>query len=606
MCIRYAGGLVIALIVCVTNAKAANILVNTGTDVLANDGLCTFREALVAAAANLDFNGCERQGAGDSDIIEFDVSLFTPLPNFAAIQSTSGSFILQGSNNVHITAPAGKYVFITGDNTEPVLELNQHTNGTLNLTRIRLLNGKSTGNGAGIKVIGDTARITMDNARIESCEADGDGGGIGLDTNEPIHIELLNNTWFINNSAGGNGGGIGGTISTSDLIAPLNQLKVDIEGGYFSGNEAAGKGGFLHVRTTPALGYDQRVDINVAGAWFNANEASDGGAFYLEVANGSTATQVAFDSEDSLYTGNIASKAGGAILIWQSSGGPSNDITTIITNNRFEMNSAGSADDDDFETPGGGGALVVVGNSAEPNGPARISRNSFLNNHSEGSGGAIWMGRVNGHLINNLIANNSAGRAGGGLFLSNLFGTLLDREQFVSFNTFHENTAGSMTADPAGWNYHFIEAPFKTAAVVRFHGNIYKSAAGPIPAGDADCYTANQGFIDSVSNVHDHASCAIGFSDTQGAPNAPLSAISDDVHTHVAIPQPGSPAIDKVPVDLCVDDIGAPLIDSMVGVRWVAGVPINGDGIGLALCDAGSMEAPAPPVNDIFNDNFER
>jgi hypothetical protein len=73
----------------------------------------------------------------------------------------------------------------------------------------------------------------------------------------------------------------------------------------------------------------------------------------------------------------------------------------------------------------------------------------------------------------------------------------------------------------------------------------------------------------------------------------------------VARPQPGSSAIDLWPENLCNDLAGSDLQVDLTGVRRVGGIPIDGDGVPPANCDAGATEAPAGTAPPFFKSGFE-
>ena len=88
------------------------IIVNTNTDEDVNNNLCSLREAIVAASANVPYNGCSTGGAAVADKIEFNIG--TGMPNIdigSNMPFIAGPVIINGNTGgatrVELRGPGG-------------------------------------------------------------------------------------------------------------------------------------------------------------------------------------------------------------------------------------------------------------------------------------------------------------------------------------------------------------------------------------------------------------------------------------------------------------------------------------------------------------------
>lgn len=373
------------------------------------------------------------------------------------------------------------------------------------------------------------------------------------------------------------------------------ELQIDSTNSLFDRNDAGSNGGAIHISTPESAPASSVVFVTIDDTEFSGNTAKSGGAIWARVPAGSDAV-IKLDVTNSVFESNEATaSAGGAINFVDGSGSSASNIHGLIDNNRFENNQASQ-----------GGAFSISGLGNEAAGPVRIYRNSMVMNTSTARGGAVFLGWIDAHMINNLLAYNTAGTVGGGLVMDYRSGSSLQRELWFKGNTFYQNTAGEQTEDPAGWNLHYAGLPDANGSLAIFVGNAFIGAEGGFPAGDTDCFQPDDtSTIVAIYNVMDDASCNLDGSQLLAAANNSLQDIVHPIHKVAAIPLPGSPLIDHWSADDCTDELDSPLVEDMSALRRMGGIPIDGDGQPPANCDAGASEAPMFVTDLIFGDGFE-
>jgi|GEM_PF-1703164 len=313
----------IASAVQVTPVYAASITVNSNLDTDAVDGVCTLREALLAAQQNSAYHECSA-GAG-ADVITFLENYTITLSSRLAVAST---VTIQGK---------GAELTILQANTSPtaatyrVFEVAAQGNLTLeNLTvRHGSCNGTCTSpagtspnGGAGIMNAGT---LTINNSTISNNFA---VSGAGIWNGGSL---MVTNSIFLRNEATSGGGAIwnAGTLTVtgsifSDNSAPnggglrTNGGSANLTNSTFSGNSATSKGGGIFN--------DQSATGTVTNSTFSGNSApSGGGGIFNGAAITLRNTVVADSPSGGNCAGAITNGGGnldsGSTCGWGSTGG---------------------------------------------------------------------------------------------------------------------------------------------------------------------------------------------------------------------------------------------------------------------------------------------
>ncbi len=273
------------LLVLTSSTQAATITVNTNVDlmILANDGLCTLREALDSAKKDSSALGCD-PGSGD-DVIVFDSNYTMTLAG--ALQIDSHNVTIDGQPHT---------VSISGNNALRVFEITgSSTNVTLR--NITVMNGYSgAGNNGGGIYLDSQADLTIEDTLIKNNRSNKDGGAILVGGNSTLTV---NHSVFENNTADWSAGAIsiydGGIATITDTTFKSNQTG--------------------SIRTGGAIRLMNSAMATINRCLFQNNQAGRGGAIGIEKHSPQSSTLIVLNST---FTGNTAGqKAGGGV--WVSS-----------------------------------------------------------------------------------------------------------------------------------------------------------------------------------------------------------------------------------------------------------------------------------------------
>ncbi len=385
-CFRW--GVLLLVVLAATRVGAATYTVTTLGDVVANDSVCSLREAIEEANDGTDTD-CAGSPSSADDTITFSVAgtitLGAPLPNIVTA-ATAGALTINGGGNITIS----------GNNAVRVMWVNG--GGNLTLQSLRISNGRTTGSTQG-------------------------GAGI---YNDGGTLTLTNSTFSDNSSTGGslaNGGGIynnGGTVSATDSTFSYNGAGGEDSYFYNHGGAIYNNGGSLIViRTT-----------------FFSNLANSGGGIYN---TGGWATVIS-----SSFLANSVLYFGGGIY-------NHTDATLVVTNSRFSANSAahGGGIANGFGGTMDVTNTTFSANSASTDGGAILNNgtthltNSTLSGNSAGfDGGGIfnlwWL-----MVTNTTLSGNSAANSGGGVRVATGWVTL--RNTLVANSTSGGDCVGTLT-----------------------------------------------------------------------------------------------------------------------------------------------------------------
>lgn len=335
------------------SSDASTITVTTLADADPQDnGACSLREALTAAAQNQPVDSCI---AGDdgSDLIRFDPSLIPADPDqfridlTTTLQPSGGDLVIEG--------PEAARLIISGDEQFQVLRASMLPTASLTLRRLQLADGMASGEGGALRINAGLSLLMLDD------------------------VEMLNN----HSAQAGGALSLVSTLSTSVLIRDSLMM----------GNTAP-RGGAISLTTTGSNG--PTLDVTIERSELITNEATgnSGGALYVLPFDADSLIELTV--LDSLFDRNTAVDTGGAI---SAAGQPSsNSVRIDLRRNLFVQN---------ISTNASGGAYRSV------NLDSSLINNSFIGNQSEFSGGAINQVNTSGDRLTRLIANTFHQNLGG-------------------------------------------------------------------------------------------------------------------------------------------------------------------------------------------------
>jgi predicted outer membrane repeat protein len=275
----------LAALVTAPSASAATITVDTISDGVPGDGLCSLSEAIQAANTNAAVDACAA-GSG-ADTIGFNTGL-------------TGTITLAGTLSVtealSINGPGAGTLTVSGGNAVRLLEVN----AALDISGLTLTDGQA----ADVGGILNNDDLALTNVVVSDTTSTGFGNPAGAIVNYGT-LTITDSTLSGNQASGGFGGAVGnyGTTTVTRSI--------------FSGNSApALSGGAIY-------NYYPDSSLTVTDSTFSANSAPYGGAIVNSV--GMTITNTTFST-------NSATFDGGAIYNYYAS--------AYLTNTTFSGNSA--------------------------------------------------------------------------------------------------------------------------------------------------------------------------------------------------------------------------------------------------------------------------
>jgi hypothetical protein len=372
----------------------STIIVTTTSDLIADDDLCSLREATIAANTDSAFHDCP--AGNGADTIIFSSSLPQPATFSLTLgganedSSLSGDLDLLGT--LTITGLGATTTILDGNASDRILDI--QTGAHITLSGMTIQNGHppGTGVGGGIKVLG---LLTMNDSVVEDSQPGGihnDAGGL-----------LLNNVSISNNT-----GGYG--------LVNQNHASLSYDGGQVSGNQG---GGIFNQASTANLS-NLSISTNTGG----------GGVF----SSGFSLTKLTIDH--TLISSNTSTSNGGGILN-EGIGAVANISTSRISGNQADVVGGGVSNNgimtiitttlDQNQSQSGGGIDHGGGNLSLTN--VTISSNAVFDN-----GGGLY-NRSDSVLTNVTLTGNTANGPGTG---GNIFN---DTAQLTVRNTIVANSA---------------------------------------------------------------------------------------------------------------------------------------------------------------------
>ena len=351
---------------------------------------------------------------------------------------------------------------------------------------------------------------------------------------------------------GGNTGNFGGGILALAGSLTLESARV-------TGNAAFGNGGGIDSRTgADSLSIlDSQIDSN-------SSTLGDGGGG-VQTANLTTIDSSSIIGNHATYNQAL----GGGITAVDVA-----DITvtdSLIANNVAQ--STGSA------APRGGGINMKSGSATIRN--STISGNEVLGGASRTGGAVRVAGASTVTIVNSTVSDNKAELSGG------TAGGI--RLEAGTVNLVHATIA----PNPSGASPSAISQ----TGTLNVRGSIVESpigldaCAGTITSGGFNVFTDSSCGAPATGDEVD-ADPLLGPLTDNGGPDAGAPGFLSPIPTR--LPAQTSTAVDHVPAANCDDEVpGAPLLT--VDERGLTR-PFDGDGLGVAECDAGSVEFQASDI----------
>ncbi|MEL7500496.1 MAG: hypothetical protein AAFN77_23085 [Planctomycetota bacterium] len=371
-------------------------IVNTTIDDISGteDGLLSFREALIAANTNAPF-GDAPAGDANGDAIRFDASIAN-----STISTINGEYTI--TDDLLIQGGSANITF-SGRDADRIF--NDTTSERVALSRLTFTEGNAP-TGAAITSSGSGVFL-ITNASFDNNAASGTGGGAIQHADGNLYVV---DSDFSQNAATGSSG-IGGAILSAGGTTV-------IRGSEFTSNVANAGGGAIAISDGTLLAFDSQVGTstfgNVAGPAASANPGNGGGVYVS-----SASSTVVIDNTQ--VVGNTAASEGGGL--WNMAG---SDL--IVRNNSVISSNAANGNSSDE----GGGGIFNNG------GRVFLTSSTVTNNDAtgtSGSGGGIFStaGVINANATD--VSANSAGRAGGGI-------EIVDGTLYVTNSTISGNDVG--------------------------------------------------------------------------------------------------------------------------------------------------------------------
>lgn len=186
--------------------------------------------------------------------ISFDPAYFGTV--LRTITLTSGQIVL--NTNLTIAGPAPG-VKISGSNSSRIFSI---TGGAVTLRHVRIIDGNSTGDGGGIRVINNGTSLTLEDSGVSNSVATGRGGGLYMQDTATVSVT----TSTFSGNVADDGGGI--HVGTGATFALTNST--------VSGNSSKGGGGGIYSGGGTSTIINCTVAENIADS-DNAGAVGNGG-----------------------------------------------------------------------------------------------------------------------------------------------------------------------------------------------------------------------------------------------------------------------------------------------------------------------------------------
>ncbi|MCA9961146.1 MAG: CSLREA domain-containing protein [Anaerolineales bacterium] len=498
-----------------TSVRADNMITVTTTDdvVNSNDGLCSLREAIIAANTN-DFNvfgECERGSATDVDVIQLQAGETYTL----SIDGDNEDQAQTGDLDILDNATPAVDVMIIAEGMEPaivqttVMDRIWHIHGAgFALENVETTGGNSDQGGGGLN--NDNGQVALENA-IFSLNTSGTGGAIfSRGANASLN---LNNVEVTRNN--GINPGIGAGIYNEEGMLIIIDSNL-------SGNTAMSDGGGLVNNNASAILTRTRVSGNLSGGC--------GGG----IANKNMGVMTLITAE---VTGiNKADGAGAGLC---------NQATMSVTEGSIISTN---------EAKAGGGGIYSSGSLTIRNSFVQDNTALDLNNNSVGLGGGLFtVADSSTTVTQSAITNNSAATAGAGVATDGIL-NILNSTISANFGTV---TGGMFVMENGNATLVNVTMVDNEALIGTFGSGLHV-LSGTAVLGNTIIANTTQAFntctnasgtITSLGhNLSDDETC---FSEATDLVNTdPMLA---ELSNGARMPQLGSPVIDTADLLMCTE-----------------------------------------------------
>ena len=509
----------------------ATLVVTTLSDVMANDGQLSLREALQAANTNMSVDGSVA-GEADGDVITFNIANNNGAGGTINLTSElliSDDVTIVGAD---VSGAGNGQITISAAANSRILTVNAGgsagSSDQVTLRNLRLQNGNSTGGNGGAIFIDMNETVTLDGVTLQNNTALS-GGAI---TNKTSSLTILNSTitgnTATNTNAGQGGGAIFnemGTLSITNSTITNNQINgtadgggilnlqgsVNITGGSISNNNAA-IGNVTDGRAGGAI-ENNAGTITLNGVTLDNNRVNvNGGAIHTSGAGNVTVI-------GGTASNNYAGLQGGAL--WNSATGSLTAINVTLDNNT----AAGASLLD------GGGALYNVAGGTVTLVNATITNNDATG--TAGTGGGIHSGGGSLIVVGGTIASNTAQGGGGGIELAAGSATLSNNVVIASNSTLGNGSDGGGVRISGVANFNMIGGTIGGTTTANQNGNVAVDQGGGlyIAAGNVTLSGVTIGSATNVTGDGNSANQGAGAFLAGGTLNVTNSSISGNTST---------------------------------------------------------------------------
>ena len=297
-------GLASALAVRAADAATLQVAASA-PDVLASDGTCSLREAIINANHDAaTWPDCPAGSGADTIVLPAGTYVLA-IPGTDEDAAATGDLDVLDDLTLVGAGPALTTIDAAGlDRVFQVLGYGIPGDEDVSIDGLTITGGVTTGPGGGIRV--DSASLSLRNTTVSGNSA-GLGGGLSI-----ISGSLQAKSVIISENNAGQGGG---AFFFMDLSASMESI---IESSAIVGNQAAGQGGGLHLFGGSA-GIVTLVDTSVF-----ENVAAEGGGIF---AAGATTV----DAQTSAVFANTAARGAGVMLRGAPGGRPRPTVYAVLS-----------------------------------------------------------------------------------------------------------------------------------------------------------------------------------------------------------------------------------------------------------------------------------